>query len=94
LWVVQYWIGGGIVTAQYRKPNAPCAITVDDDSDRLIREWVAKSAHLERGNRHRHGSRGRSARLLPSSLLHPAIPAAANTPMASLMVEDVVARAG
>jgi DNA invertase Pin-like site-specific DNA recombinase len=46
LWVVHYWIGRGIVTAQQRKPNAPYAITIDDKSDRLLREWVAKSAHL------------------------------------------------
>ena len=46
LWVVHYWIERGIVAAQQRKPNAPYAITIDDASDRHLREWVANSAHL------------------------------------------------
>lgn len=46
LWVVHYWIERGIIDAQQRKPNAPYAITIDDTSDRRLREWVANSAHL------------------------------------------------
>jgi DNA invertase Pin-like site-specific DNA recombinase len=46
LWVVHYWIGRGLVTAQQRKPNAPYAISIDDTSDQFLREWVAHSAHL------------------------------------------------
>lgn len=46
LWVVHYWIGRGLVTAQQRKPNAPYAISIDDTSDQFLRDWVAHSAHL------------------------------------------------
>jgi DNA invertase Pin-like site-specific DNA recombinase len=46
LWVVHYWIERGIVTAAQRKPNAPYAITIDDDEDRRLRMWVANSGHL------------------------------------------------
>jgi len=46
LWVVHYWIGRGLITAQQRKPNAPYAISINDTSDRFLREWVAHSGHL------------------------------------------------
>ena len=51
LWVVHYWIGRGLVTAQQRKPNALYAISIDDTSDQLLREWVAHSAHLHSSSR-------------------------------------------
>ena len=46
LWVVHYWINRGIVPTVQRKPNMPYAITIDDELDRRLREWVANSAHL------------------------------------------------
>jgi len=46
LWVVHYWIERGIVSAAHRKPNAPYVISIDDELDRRLREWVANSAHL------------------------------------------------
>jgi DNA invertase Pin-like site-specific DNA recombinase len=50
LWVVHYWIERGIVSAAHRKPNTPYAITIDDDVDRRLREWVANSGHLHRSS--------------------------------------------
>ena len=46
LWVVHYWIERGIVSAVHRKPNAPYVISIDDELDRRLREWVANSGHL------------------------------------------------
>jgi hypothetical protein len=46
LWVVHYWIGRGLVTAQQRKSNAPYEISIDESSDRFLREWVANSPRL------------------------------------------------
>jgi DNA invertase Pin-like site-specific DNA recombinase len=46
LWVVHYWIQRRIVSATQRKPNAPYAITIDQDLDRRLRKWVANSSHL------------------------------------------------
>ena len=46
LWVVHYWIERGLLSAAQRKPNAPYAITIDDELDRRLREWVVNSAHL------------------------------------------------
>jgi hypothetical protein len=46
LWVVHYWIARGVVIARQRKPNAPYQISIDHNSDKLLREWVANSAHL------------------------------------------------
>jgi DNA invertase Pin-like site-specific DNA recombinase len=46
LWVVHYWIDCGVIAARQRKPNAPYAITIDEDSDQRLREWVANSSHL------------------------------------------------
>ena len=45
-WVVHYWIERGIVSAVHRKPNAPYVISIDDELDRRLREWVANAAHL------------------------------------------------
>ncbi len=44
--VVHYWIEHRIVSAAQRKPNTPYAITIDDATDRRLREWVANSGHL------------------------------------------------
>ena len=45
-WVVHYWIERGVISAEHRKPNAPYAITIDDELDNRLRTWVANSAHL------------------------------------------------
>ena len=45
-WVVHYWISRGILSAKQRKSNAPYAITIDNESDRRLQQWVANSAHL------------------------------------------------
>ena len=45
-WVVYYWIEHGIVSAAQRRPNRPYGITIDDDADLRLREWVANSGHL------------------------------------------------
>jgi hypothetical protein len=44
--VVYYWLSRGVVTARRRKPNTPYAITIDDESDRRLRDWVANSVRL------------------------------------------------
>jgi DNA invertase Pin-like site-specific DNA recombinase len=46
LWVVHYWINRGIVSATQRKPNAPYAITIDNEIDQRLQQWVATSSHL------------------------------------------------
>src|SRR4029077_4895212 len=46
LWVVQYWIKRGIVSATQRKSNTPYAVRIDDLADRRLRDWVANSSHL------------------------------------------------
>jgi DNA invertase Pin-like site-specific DNA recombinase len=46
LHVVHYWIDREIVSATQRKPNAPYEITIDEDSDQRLRDWIANSAHL------------------------------------------------
>jgi hypothetical protein len=46
LWVVHYWIDRGIIPALQRKPNAPYAITIDNQLDQRLRDWVASAAHL------------------------------------------------
>ena len=47
-WVVYYWIEIGLVTAKHRKPNAPYTITITNESDKRLREWIAHSCHLHR----------------------------------------------
>ena len=44
--VVYYWIDRGIIAVEQRKHNTPYAIRIDDESDKLLREWVNQSAHL------------------------------------------------
>ena len=46
LWVVHYWIDRGIIPSLQRKANAPYAITINDELDHRLRQWVANSAHL------------------------------------------------
>ena len=46
LWVVHYWIARGIIPAVQRKRNAPYAITIDNELDCRLREWILNSAHL------------------------------------------------
>jgi hypothetical protein len=41
MWVVYYWIDGGLITAQKRKPDLPYAITITDATDHRLRDWVA-----------------------------------------------------
>jgi DNA invertase Pin-like site-specific DNA recombinase len=50
LWVVHYWIERGIISAVHRERNTPYAITINTDVDRLLREWVANSGHLDRSS--------------------------------------------
>ena len=45
--VVYYWIQCGVVRAQKRKRATPYAITIDDDTNQRLRDWVAKSNHLK-----------------------------------------------
>src|SRR5215467_856148 len=44
--VVYYWIERGYVSAQQRKPGGPYAVTIDDTTDRELREWVANSSRI------------------------------------------------
>lgn len=44
--VVYYWIAHAIVAATQRETNTPYAITINDNVDRRLRKWVAKSGHL------------------------------------------------
>jgi hypothetical protein len=46
LGVVHHWIERAIVSAVHRKPNTPYAITINDNVDRRLREWIANSSHL------------------------------------------------
>ncbi len=45
MWVVYYWIDRGILPTQ-RKPGRPYAITINDDTDQRLQEWVANSFHI------------------------------------------------
>jgi transposase len=44
--VVYYWIEPGHITAQQRKPGVRDAITITDEADRVLREWVANSSRM------------------------------------------------
>jgi DNA invertase Pin-like site-specific DNA recombinase len=44
--VVYYWIDCGVIAAEQRKKNTPYAIAINDESDKLLREWVTQSVHL------------------------------------------------
>jgi hypothetical protein len=46
MWVVYYWIDGGLITAQKRKPGLPYVITITDATDRRLRDWVANSSRI------------------------------------------------
>jgi DNA invertase Pin-like site-specific DNA recombinase len=46
LWVVHYWIKGGMVDAQQRRPGLPYAITITDEDDLRLQRWVAESKHI------------------------------------------------
>jgi hypothetical protein len=46
MWVVYYWIDGGLITAQKRKPGLPYAITITDAIDHRLRDWVANSSRI------------------------------------------------
>ena len=46
LWVVHYWISRGHVRAQQSRPNGPYAISIGDESDQFLRDWVKNSARL------------------------------------------------
>jgi hypothetical protein len=45
--LVYYWIDIGLISAKRRKPTAPYAITVTEVLDKRLREWIARSCHLE-----------------------------------------------
>ncbi len=46
MWGVYDWIEKGIITAFRRKPGLPYAITLTDDTDRELRERIAKSPRI------------------------------------------------
>jgi DNA invertase Pin-like site-specific DNA recombinase len=46
MWVVYYWIERGLIDARRRKPGLPYAITISEETDRTLRNWVANSGHL------------------------------------------------
>jgi DNA invertase Pin-like site-specific DNA recombinase len=46
MWVVYDWIEKGIIPANRRKPGLPYAITLTDETDRKLREWIANSARI------------------------------------------------
>jgi DNA invertase Pin-like site-specific DNA recombinase len=45
--VVYYWIEIGVIAAQRRKPGVPYAITITDDTDRVLRERIANSSRIK-----------------------------------------------
>ena len=45
--VVYYWIETGIIDARRRKPGVPYAITITDDTDRDLRERIARSSRIK-----------------------------------------------
>jgi hypothetical protein len=46
MWVVYYWIERAVIEAHRRKPGLPYAITINETTDRMLRDWVANSSHL------------------------------------------------
>ena len=44
--VVYYWIERGVIEARRINPGLPYGITIDDDKEKELREWVANSSHL------------------------------------------------
>jgi len=45
--VVYYWIERGHISAQQRKPGVRYAITITEEADRSLREWVATSSRIQ-----------------------------------------------
>jgi DNA invertase Pin-like site-specific DNA recombinase len=52
-WVVYDWIEKGLVSAHRRKPGLPYAITLTDETDRKLREWIANSTRIASSSRTR-----------------------------------------
>lgn len=52
-WVVYDWIEKGVVSAHRRKPGLPYAITLIDETDRKLREWIANSTRIASSSRTR-----------------------------------------
>ena len=50
-WVVYDWIDKGLVTAHRRKPGLPYAITLTEETDRKLREWIANSTRITSSSR-------------------------------------------
>jgi hypothetical protein len=46
MWIVYYWIERGVIEAHRRKPGLPYAITINEPTDRMLRDWVATSSHV------------------------------------------------
>jgi hypothetical protein len=44
--VVYYWIERGHISAQQRKPGVRYAITITEEADRALRDWVATSSRI------------------------------------------------
>ena len=45
--VVYYWIETGVIAAQRRKLGVPYAITINDETDRELRERIANSSRIK-----------------------------------------------
>jgi hypothetical protein len=46
MWVVYYWIEKGLIAVQRRKLGLPYAITITDETDRELREWIGNSTRI------------------------------------------------
>ena len=53
--VVYYWIETGIIEAKRRKPGTPYAIAIIDETDRDLRERVARSTRIKTSSRNSTG---------------------------------------
>ncbi|HWE15996.1 MAG TPA: MerR family DNA-binding transcriptional regulator, partial [Hyphomicrobiaceae bacterium] len=53
--VVYYWIETGIIEAKRRKPGTPYAIAITDETDRDLRQRVAKSTRIKTSSRNSTG---------------------------------------
>jgi MerR-like DNA binding protein len=53
--VVYYWIETGVIKAKRRKPGLPYGITLTDETDRDLRERVAKSTRIKTSSRNSTG---------------------------------------
>ncbi len=52
-WVVYDWIDKGLVTAHMRKPGLPYAITLTEETDHKLREWIVNSTRITPSSRTR-----------------------------------------